>query len=173
MANVTAKRIKLANVAEQEILKYADDDVKWHQHIHNVSIDPLQALKCSEMDDHKNTVDFSSRRTRKTSIKELYQLKWNATPSHQQLGITAPRLQQAQTNLKYHTDAIFRSEILKAYIMRDRGLFAGNRRRVWWFGTWPNTGFGLGVGFNHESRSQGQEGNSIVHEWGCQPDGHF
>jgi hypothetical protein len=121
MAITATQHIKLHNVAEKEIMKYAGDHVKWHQHIHNVSIDPLQALKCEEMDLYKNTVDFSSRRTRKTSIKELYQLKWNATHPYQELGITAPRLKQAQTNLKYHTDAINRSEILKSYILRERG----------------------------------------------------
>lgn len=115
------QRIKLSNRAELEINKYKDDHYRWHVNIHNVHLDPLQVLKCEEMDRYKSTIDFSSRRTRKTSVKELYMLRWNALYPHQMLGIVAPRLQQSQTNLKYHTEAIARSEILSAYIARDRG----------------------------------------------------
>ena len=122
MARLSGHQIQvLQAVAETEIKRYADDHQKWHQHVHGVHLDPLQVLKCEEMDRHKSTIDFSSRRTRKTSVKELYMLKWNALHADQMLGIVAPRLQQSQTNLKYHTDAIARSEILKAYIARDRG----------------------------------------------------
>ena len=113
--------IVLQNVAEKEIKRYADDHQRWHLHVHNVHLDPLQVLKCEEMDRYKSTIDFSSRRTRKTSVKELYMLKWNALHADQMLGIVAPRLQQSQTNLKYHTDSIARSEILKAFIARERG----------------------------------------------------
>lgn len=122
MARLSGHQIQvMQSVAEVEIRRYANDHQRWHQHVHNVHLDPLQVLKCEEMDRYKSTIDFSSRRTRKTSVKELYMLRWNALHPDQMLGIVAPRLQQSQTNLKYHTDAIARSEILKAYIARDRG----------------------------------------------------
>lgn len=102
-------------------MRYADDHALWHKHVHGATLDPMQVLKCIEMDQHKNTIDFSCRRTRKTSIKELYALKWLATHPHEDEGIVAPRLQQALTNLNYHTDAIRRSEILSAYIATKNG----------------------------------------------------
>ncbi len=110
------QRAQLQNVAEQEIMRYAHDHALWHKHIHNVNLDPVQVLKCLEMDRHRNTIDFSCRRTGKTAIKELYQLKVNATTPDQELGIVAPREAQAIVNLNYHLDAIRRSPILSAYI---------------------------------------------------------
>lgn len=109
-------RVKLSNRAEVEILRYRDDHALWHKHVHNVELDPMQILKCIEMDQHRNTIDYSARRTRKTSIKELYCLKELATKAYQEEGAVAPRLQQAQTNLGYHTEAIRRSPMLRAYI---------------------------------------------------------
>lgn len=116
-----AERIRLSNRAERAILKFKDDHALWHKHVHNVEIDPMQILKCIEMDRHPNTIDFSARRTRKTSIKELYCLKRLATQAFQEEGVVAPRLQQAQTNLAYHTEAIRRSEMLRAYILWRSG----------------------------------------------------
>ncbi|MDP2398873.1 MAG: hypothetical protein Q8M53_11010 [Burkholderiales bacterium] len=109
-------RVKLSIRAERELLRFKDDHALWHKHIHNVELDPMQILKCMEMDAHPNTVDFSARRTRKTSIKELYCLKKLATQPYQEEGIVAPRLQQSLTNLAYHGEAIRRSEILRAYV---------------------------------------------------------
>ncbi len=109
-------RIKLSNRAEAEILRFKDDHALWHKHVHNVELDPMQILKCLEMDQHPNTIDYSARRTRKTSIKELYCLKELATKAFQEEGAVAPRLQQAQTNLGYHTEAIRRSAMLRAYV---------------------------------------------------------
>lgn len=117
----SAKRIQLRNVAEVELLKYADDHAMWHKHVHNVELDTMQILKCHEMDQHRNTIDVSCRRTGKTAIKELYNLKELATQADQELGIVAPRMAQSQVNLTYMTEAINRSEILSAYIGRDRG----------------------------------------------------
>lgn len=114
-------RLKLRIRAEAEILRYKDDHALWHKHIHNTELDPMQILKCIEMDQHHHTIDFSARRTRKTSIKELYCLKQLATNAHQEEGIVAPRLQQSLTNLAYHTDAIRRSPALKAYINFKNG----------------------------------------------------
>lgn len=116
-----AERIRLSNRAERAILKYRDDHALWHKHVHNVELDPMQILKCIEMDRHPNTIDYSARRTRKTSIKELYCLKRLATTPFQEEGAVAPRLQQAQTNLGYHTEAIRRSEILRGYIQWKSG----------------------------------------------------
>lgn len=116
-----AQRIKLRNVAEDEIMKYAGDHAAWHKHTHKTELDPVQVLKCIEMDRHKNTVDFSCRRTRKTSCKELYNLKELFTTADQELGIVAPREQQARVNLNYHLDAINRSPMLQAFIAFERG----------------------------------------------------
>jgi len=110
------QRAALQNVAEQEIRRYAHDHALWHKHIHNVTLDPVQVLKCIEMDRYRNTIDFSCRRTGKTAIKELYQLKNNATTADQELGIVGPREAQAIVNLNYHLEAIRRSPILSAYI---------------------------------------------------------
>lgn len=121
-ARVSAsQRRKSSLVAEQEILRFADDHALWHRHIHGVSLDPAQILKMVEMDQHRNTVDFSCRRTGKTFVKELYCLKWLACNPHEDEGIVAPRVQQSLTNLGYHTDAIRRSTILSAFIATKNG----------------------------------------------------
>ncbi|MFP4162129.1 MAG: hypothetical protein ACLFSK_09155, partial [Ectothiorhodospira sp.] len=119
------QRIEMQQVAEREIQRYADDHAAWHKHVHNVELDPIQVLKCNEMDRHKNTLDFASRRTGKTAVKEMYQLKWNACHSDQELGIVAPREAQSLVNLGYHLEAINRSEILAAYVRMK-----GGRRQI-------------------------------------------
>lgn len=116
-----AKRIKLRNRAEVEVMRYKNDHALWHKHIHGVKLDPMQVLKCIEMDQHKNTLDFSCRRTGKTAIKELYLLKNNATKNDQELGIVAPREAQSLVNLGYHLDAIRRSAILDAWVAVKAG----------------------------------------------------
>lgn len=115
------QRIRVQNLAEREIMRYADDHAMWHKHVHNVELDPIQVLKCIEMDKNQNTIDFSSRRTGKTAVKELYELKKNATKADQELGIVAPREAQSLVNLGYHLDAIRRSEILAGYIAYKSG----------------------------------------------------
>lgn len=102
-------------------MRYANDHALWHKHIHNVDLDPAQVLKCIEMDQHSNTIDFSSRRTGKTSVKELYLLKHNATNADQELGIVAPREAQSLVNLGYHLDGIRRSPILSAWLNHKNG----------------------------------------------------
>lgn len=111
-----AARIEAQSVAEREVMRYADDHALWHKHVHNVTLDPAQVLKCIEMDRHSNTIDVSCRRTGKTAVKEMYLLKKNATTADQELGIVAPREAQSIVNLNYHLDAIRRSQILPAYI---------------------------------------------------------
>jgi len=103
-------------VAEREVLRYAGDHGRWHKHVHGVTLDPMQILKCIEMDRHPDTIDFSCRRTGKTAVKEMYLLWHNATHADQEVGIVAPREAQALVNLGYHLDAIRRSEILNAYL---------------------------------------------------------
>ena len=116
-----AKRIQLQNVAEREVMRYAGDHAMWHKHIHNVELDATQVLKMREMDQHPNTIDFSSRRTGKTACKELYDLEYLATNADQELGIVAPREAQSLTNLGYHMDAIRRSEVLTHYLAHKNG----------------------------------------------------
>lgn len=116
-----AQRLRMQNVAEREVMRYADDHFMWHKHVHNVELDPMQLLKCAQMDLHPATIDYSCRRTGKTATKELYDLKFLATHADQELGIVAPREAQAQVNLGYHLDAIRRSPILDAWLMYDRG----------------------------------------------------
>jgi hypothetical protein len=116
-----SERVRVSNRAEKEILRYKDDHILWAKHVHNVELDAMQALKCIEMDQHPNTIDFSCRRSRKTSIKEFYALKYLACTPYQEEGIVAPRLQQAQTNMNYHTDAIRRSALLRAYVFHKSG----------------------------------------------------
>jgi hypothetical protein len=111
-----AQRLQLQNVAEREVMRYAHDHALWHKHVHNVELDPIQVLKCMEMDQHPNSIDFSSRRTGKTAVKELYLLKYNATHPDQEEGIVAPREAQSLVNLGYHLDAIRRSAILSNWI---------------------------------------------------------
>lgn len=116
-----AQRVKMQNVAEREVQRYAGDHFLWHKHIHNVELDPMQVLKCIEMDQNPNTIDFSCRRTGKTAIKELYNLKSLATKADQELGIVAPREAQSLTNLGYMLDAIRRSEILDGHLAYKAG----------------------------------------------------
>lgn len=119
---VTAqKRIKLQNIAEKEITRFEGDHSSWHKNIHNVDLDSVQILKMKEMDQHPNTIDCSCRRTRKTSIKELWFLEYLAKNADQELGIIAPREAQSIVNLNYHLDAIRRSEILNAYLFHKSG----------------------------------------------------
>lgn len=115
------KRIELRSIAETEVMRYKDDHALWHKHVHNVDLDPMQILKCIEMDQHQNTIDYSCRRTGKTAIKELYLLKFNATNADQELGIVAPREAQSLVNLGYHLDAIRRSPILDAWLNYKSG----------------------------------------------------
>ena len=117
MARVSSTdRLRLVNRAEVEIMRYKDDHALWHKHVHGVELDPMQVLKCIEMDNHANTIDVSCRRTGKTAVKEMHAIKHNATNPHQELGIVAPRLQQSQNNLNYHLEAIRRSPMLRAFI---------------------------------------------------------
>lgn len=116
-----AQRIRTRNLAETEVLRYAGDHALWHKHVHNVEIDSAQVLKMIEMDQHRNTIDFSCRRTGKTVVKEIYYLKDNATHADQELGIVAPREAQSLVNLNYHLEAIRRSPILTAWINHKNG----------------------------------------------------
>jgi len=102
-------------------MRYADDHALWHKHVHNVDLDPMQILKMIEMDQNRNTIDFSARRTGKTAVKELHLLEDNATNADQELGIVAPREAQSLVNLNYHLDAIRRSPILTAWLNHRNG----------------------------------------------------
>ncbi len=116
-----AQRIKLQNLAEVEVMRFAGDHALWHKHVHNVELDSMQILKCLEMDRTPRTIDFSCRRTGKTAVKELYLLKHNATTADQEEGIVAPREAQSLVNLGYHLDAIRRSSILTAWLAHKSG----------------------------------------------------
>lgn len=130
-----AARARVASRAEVEIMRYANDHALWHKHVHGVTLDAMQILKCIEMDQHQNTIDFSCRRTGKTFVKELYCLKHLATHAHEFEGVVAPRAQQSITNIGYHLDAIGRSQMLRGFIatkagrpqMRDSGYLFANR----------------------------------------------
>lgn len=115
------QRLTMQSVAEREVMKYSRDHALWHKYVHNVDLDPMQILKCIEMDEHPATIDVSCRRSRKTSTKELRNLKILATEADQELGIVAPRLQQAMVNLRYMTDAVDRSPILQNYLHYRNG----------------------------------------------------
>ena len=114
-------RIRAANVAEKEIMRYAGDHAAWHKHVHNVDLDPVQLLKMEQMDKQQQSIDFSCRRTGKTATKELWNLEYLACNADQELGIVAPREAQAQVNLRYHLEAIRRSPLLSAFLFYDRG----------------------------------------------------
>lgn len=124
-----AARVQSASVAETEIMRFARTDpttglkphALWHKHVHNVELDPVQVLKMLEMDQHRNTVDYSCRRTGKTSVKEMYNLERLATEPYQECGIVAPRMQQSQNNLDYMLEAIRRSPMLSAYVAYKQG----------------------------------------------------
>ncbi|AYA63816.1 hypothetical protein [Alteromonas sp. RKMC-009] len=119
---VTAKeRRRLQNLAETEILRYQHDHALWHKHVHDVTLDPMQVLKCLEMDKHQNTVDNSCRRTGKTAVKEMWIQKYLACNPDQELGIVAPKEAQSLVNLGYHLDAIRRSDILSNFIEYRNG----------------------------------------------------
>ena len=111
-----AQRVKLQNVAEREVMRYAGDHALWHKYVHNVDLDPAQVLKMIEMDEHPKTIDYSCRRTGKTAVKELWDLEHLACNADQELGIVAPRAAQSEVCLRYHTDATRRSEILENHL---------------------------------------------------------
>jgi len=118
------ERLKLSIRSETEIMRYARQDpdtghrphALWHKHVHGVALDPMQVLKMMEMDQDRNTIDYSCRRVGKTTVKELYNLEQLATKPHHECGIVAPRERQSINSLLYHIEAIRRSEILKAFI---------------------------------------------------------
>lgn len=114
-------RVRMQSEAEKEIMRYAGDHAMWHKHVHNVELDSVQVLKMIEMDQHPNTIDFSSRRTGKTAVKEMHALEYLACNADQELGIVAPREAQALVNLGYHLEAIRRSEILTAHLAHKNG----------------------------------------------------
>ena len=124
-----AERIRSAGVAELEIMRFAAPDARtglkphalWHKHVHNVELDSVQILKMLEMDRHRNTVDYSCRRTGKTAVKEMYNLERLATQAYQECGIVAPRMQQSQNNLDYMIEGIRRSPMLSAYVAYKQG----------------------------------------------------
>ena len=116
-----AKRIQLQHVAEREVMRYHGNHALWAKHVHNVELDAVQCLKMAEMDQHDNTIDFSSRRTGKTAVKEMYELEQLATHADQELGIVSPREAQSLVNLGYHLDAIRRSPILSNYLAYKSG----------------------------------------------------
>ena len=62
-----SQRITVQDRAEVEIARFAHDHALWHKHVHNVTLDSVQILKCIEMDEHPNTIDVSCRRTGKTA----------------------------------------------------------------------------------------------------------
>lgn len=115
------QRIQLQHVAEREVMRFAGNHGRWHKFVHNTDLDPMQILKCIQMDRHPNTVDYSCRRTRKTSCKEMHNLHELATQPDQELGIVAPRQAQSLVNLRYHLEAIDRSPILSAFIRYRNG----------------------------------------------------
>ena len=115
------QRVETWNAAGREINRYKDDHFLWHKHVHNVELDAIQLLKCEDMDRHRLTVDYSSRRMGKTAVKEMYLLKEQATNADQELGIVAPREAQSMVNLGYHTDAIRRSPMLEAFVNVKQG----------------------------------------------------
>lgn len=129
MRVTAAERVRSASVAETELMRYAKPDPRtglkphalWHKHVHNVELDAIQCLKMLEMDRHRNTVDFSCRRTGKTAVKEMYNLERLATEGYQECGIVAPRMQQSQNNLDYMLEAIRRSPMLNAYLAYKQG----------------------------------------------------
>lgn len=119
---VTAKeRQRLQHLAEAEIMRYKGDHSLWHKHVHDITLDPMQVLKCYEMDRYPNTIDNSCRRTGKTAVKEMWNLEYLATNPDQELGIVAPKEAQSLVNLNYHLDAIRRSEILGNFIEYRNG----------------------------------------------------
>ena len=124
-----AQRAKSSIVAEREIMRFAQPDPEtgirphalWHKYVHDVELDAVQCLKMQEMDEHRDTVDFSCRRTGKTFVKEMHNLEELATTPYQECGIVAPRLQQSLNNLNYQMDAIRRSPMLMAFIAHRQG----------------------------------------------------
>lgn len=117
----SAKRIQMQNIAEAEVMRFAGDHARWHKHIHNVELDPMQVLKMIDMDNHSKSLDFSCRRTGKTAVKEMWFLEALACNADQELGIVAPREAQSLVNLGYHLEAIRRSPILDAYVNYKSG----------------------------------------------------
>lgn len=122
-------RARAQSVAEKEILRFKGDHARWHKHVHNVELDAMQLLKMEQMDRNAQTIDFSCRRTGKTTTKELHCLEFLACTPDQEEGIVAPREAQSQANLAYHLDAIRRSPILDAFLMFDRGRKQFNETR--------------------------------------------
>lgn len=140
------ERVELANIAEREIQKHADDNVLWIKNILGIDLDPIQTLKMELMDEHFDTVDVSARRTRKTTAKELHTLKRLAVEPNHEHNVVAPKEDQSKESFKIIAEAVRRSPVLSAYLrwkdgkrqLSDMSLEFNNYSRSRCFGITSN-----------------------------------
>ncbi len=139
-----AKQIQVANRAEREIMRFADDTVLWMKHCTGQEADPWQALFIHEIESHPNTIIVEPPRFGKTWSMEAVDCKELFTMPKESLMIFGPKQEQANNALAEHLEWIEGSEILKNYIAVKRGkrqisetkyqLLNGSRAKT--FGIW-------------------------------------
>lgn len=138
------KQIKIANRAEAEIMRYADDTVLWMRHCTGQEADPWQCLFIHEIESHPNSIIVEPPRFGKTWSMEAVDCKELFTLPKESLMIFGPKQEQANNALNEQLEWIESSEILKNYIAVKRGkrqisetkfqLLNGSRAKT--FGIW-------------------------------------
>lgn len=113
--------IRIANRAEREIMKYADNNSLWLKHICNFECRAPQAIWADEIEANPYIVDLAPPRFGKTHLVELMCLKDTATHPWEDGRTWAPKEEQAKNSLKYQLSAIEISEPLNAFIATRDG----------------------------------------------------
>lgn len=111
-----ANDIRIANRAEQEIMKYADSTFLWLKHICNFEPRPMQLVWANEIERNPYVLLLAPPRMGKTQLIELLCLKDCATTPFEDGRTWAPKEDQAKNSLKYQLAAIEISEPLSAFI---------------------------------------------------------
>jgi len=106
---------------EEELHRYEHDNYLWAKHVCNVELNPHQLVWMNAFDSNKSCLLVGSRRIRKSFCVAVWYLKQAATRPGSEINIHSPSLEQSKGNLKYMTDIVLDSEILREYLERRLG----------------------------------------------------
>lgn len=109
------QQIRLANQAENEILKYKDDLVLWFKHVCNFTFRAPQLIWMEEVLNNQFYLLVAPPRFGKTMLIEMICLYECATTPYEDGRTWAPKESQAMDSLRYQLTAIRGSEILWNY----------------------------------------------------------
>lgn len=116
-----ARRIKIANRAEKEIMKYAGDTATWMAHVTGEVANAWQVVAMTEIKENPNSLIVWPPRFGKTWSMEAVCMEELFTNPRETELIFAPKQEQANNALREQLDWIEASPILKEYIAYKRG----------------------------------------------------